>query len=259
MLNKAQLVGAFREVGLRAGDVIHVHSSLRKLGPVEGGADTVIDALMEALAPGGTLSLPTHTWKVVNGQQPVFHHALTPSNVGALTNVFRKRPGVLRSLHPTHSVAAIGPRAAELVEGHERCVAPCAPESPYGKLRDWDGKILIIGVTLACCTFFHGCELWAGLPTALSPGVSELYCVTADGRTIRMRIHGHYLNTWDQYPRLEPHLLEVGAMRITRIGDCPLRCLDARAAADWVVARLRKDPSIILPAPATGVDQWSMA
>jgi aminoglycoside 3-N-acetyltransferase len=247
MWTKQQLSEAFSEVGLQRGDLLLVHSSLRKLGPVEGGADTVLDALLETLGPAGTLAMPTHTFAVVHATQPVFHQALTPSNVGALTNVFRKRPGVMRGLHPTHSVAATGPRAAEFIEGQERNSTPCPLTSPYGRLREWGGKILIIGEGLNCCTFFHGCEEWAGMPWAVSSRPVQLYSITAAGQVIPVSLHHHIVNTWDQYPRLEPHLIDAGALRMGRIGACPLRLLDARATAEWLIARLRQDPRIILP------------
>lgn len=247
MWTKTNLVDAFRSVGLAAGDVVLVHSALRKLGPVEGGADTVIDALLSTIGPAGTLALPTHTWKVVNAEQPVFHQALTPSNVGALTNVFRNRPGVVRGLHPTHSLAAIGPRAVELVRDHQKDNTPAAAGSPYGRLRDWGGKILIIGPGLECCTFFHGCEQWAGMPWAVSPKPIQLYSITAEGEVISVPTHHHVVNTWSQYPDLEPGLLAAGAIVLGQLGDCPLRLIDARRAADFVIAQLRQDPSIILP------------
>ncbi len=247
MLTQPQLTAAFRQAGLQTGDLVLVHSALRKLGPVDGGADTVIDALLDTLGPSGTLTLPTHTWKVVNAGQPVFHQTLTPSNVGALTNVFRQRPGVLRSLHPTHSVAALGPRAAALVEGHEHDDTPCSATSPYGRLRDWGGKVLIIGEGLNCCTFFHGCEQWAGMPWAVRQQTVLLYSITAAGQLIKVPSHQHWVNTWDQYPRLEPHLLALGALRISHLGTCALRLLDARAAADWLIPQLQRDPGTILP------------
>jgi aminoglycoside 3-N-acetyltransferase len=244
---RTQLGDAFRTAGLAAGDTVLVHSALRALGPVAGGADAVIDALLETVGPGGTVAVPTHTWKVVGRDQPVFHQLLTPANVGALCNVFRQRPGALRSLHPTHSLAALGARAAALIEGHERDATPCPAAGPYGRLRDWGGKILIIGADLACCTFFHGCEEWAGMPWAVGPDPVQLYCIAADGRTIPVSQRQHCTNTWDQYPRLEPHLLAAGAMRLSRLGDCPLRLLEARPTADWLIARLHSDPAIILP------------
>ena len=112
--NTASLTDAFRAIGLNPGDLVLVHSALRRLGPVVGGADTVIDALLAAVGPTGTVAVPTHTWKVVTREQPVFHQTFTPSHVGALGNVLRQRAEAIRSLHPTHSVAAIGPRAAAL-------------------------------------------------------------------------------------------------------------------------------------------------
>jgi len=246
MKTRTELITAFRTAGLAAGDLVLVHSALRKLGPVEGGADTVIDALLEVVGNQGTLAMATHTFRLVNAVQPVFHQTLTPTNVGALSNVFRKRPGVLRSLHPTHSVAAIGPRAAEFVAGHEHDDTPCSATSPYGRLRDWGGKVLIIGVGLECCTFFHGCEQWAHLPGAVSATAVQLYSVTAAGQIIPVTAHPHYINTWDQYPRLEPHLIQLGALRVSYVGDCALRVLQAKPAADWLVARLSQDPSIIM-------------
>ncbi len=249
MPTRETLVDAFREVGVASGDVLLVHSALRKLGPVDGGADTVIDALLDVLGPEGTLVLPTHTWKVVNAGQPVFHQTLTPSNVGALTNVFRQRPGVLRSLHPTHSLAAVGPRAAALLEGHACDKTPCPADGPYGRLRDWGGKILMLGVGLQACTFFHGCEEWAGMSWAFKETPVRLYSLTASGETIPVDLHTHRVNTWDQYPRLEAPLLERGALRKTQHGDCELRLLDARRAADWLIARLRQDARIVLPDP----------
>ncbi len=244
---RPQLVAAFRDAGLQLGDLVLVHSALRTLGPVAGGADTVIDALLEAVGPDGTVAVPTHTWKVVNTDQPVFHQTLTPSNVGALTNVFRRRPGALRSLHPTHSVAAIGARAAAFVAGHEQDDTPCGAAGPYGRLRAWGGKILIIGAGLNSCTFFHGCEEWAGMPWAVTRHTNQLYSLTAEGRVIPIALHGHFVNTWDQYPRLEPHLLAAGALRIVQLGACALRLLDAAAAATWLIAQLQRDPRMILP------------
>jgi aminoglycoside 3-N-acetyltransferase len=247
MWTKSQLTDAFCAVGLGVGDLVLVHSALRELGAVDGGADTVIDALLETVGPNGTLSMPTHTWKVVNELQPVFHQVLTPSNVGALTNVFRQRPGVIRSLHPTHSVAAIGPRASLLCVGHTD-ETPCSPTSPYGRLRHWGGKILIIGANLSCSTFFHGCEYWAGMPWAVRKTPIQLYSITAEREVIVVPTRSIFVNSWDQYPQLSPHLVKIGALRLGSIGSCQLHLLDAEMAATWLIAKLHKDPSIILPA-----------
>ena len=245
MINKKECIAAFEKVGLQKDDIVLVHSALRALGPIDGKADTIIDALCEVIGPKGILAIPTHTFSVVNVKQPVFHQSLTPSNVGALTNVFRKRPGVIRGLHPTHSIAALGPRAAEFVSINAEDGTPCPLNSPYGRLREWGGKVLILGAKLSCCTFFHGCEEWAELPTAFNETPVQLYSITEQGEHISMPSYQHATNTWDQYPRLEPALLDIGALHIETLGEGELRLLDAKITADWLVPLLREDPSII--------------
>jgi aminoglycoside 3-N-acetyltransferase len=247
MIGIDQLKIAFQQAGLGTGDLVLVHSSLRKLGPVEGGADTVLDALLEVIGHTGTLALPTHTFSVVTARQPVFHQSLTPSNVGTLSNVFRKRSGVVRGLHPTHSVAAMGPLAEKLVEGHEKETTPCSANSPYVRLRDWNGKVLIIGEGLQCCTLFHACEELAGMTQVCSPYLLELFSFTETNEVKSAPTRRHIINTWDQFPTLEPHLVANGALNISSIGDCALRLLDARRACEWLVPELQKNPSLILP------------
>jgi len=103
----------------------------------EGGADAVIDALLDAVGSGGTVSVPTHTFRDVNARQPVFDYRTTPCCVGRVPETFRRRPDALRSLHPTHSCAAIGPRSEELLRDHEVDVTSCGGRSPYRRLMRW--------------------------------------------------------------------------------------------------------------------------
>ena len=246
MLTTNYLIDSFPALGLAKGDTVLIHSSLRRLGRVDGRADGVIEALLHTVGPQGTAAVPTHTWGTVNDQQPVFHQTLSPSIVGALTNVFRQRPDALRSLHPTHSVAAIGLRAAELIAGHELDDTPCSRRSPYGKLAEWGGKILFIGVGLECCTFFHGCEEWAGCPWLFSPDQEMLYSIAADGEVIPAPSWRHTSDFPRRFTALEPALREIGALHTGEIGGCPLLLLDARPAADWLVDRLRVDPWLVV-------------
>ncbi len=244
MLTIADLTTAFRAVGLTGGDTVLVHSSLRKLGPVEGGADGVIEALLAAVGGEGTVAVPTHSYANVHAMQPVFHQTLTPSIVGTLTNVFRNRPEAMRSLHPTHSVAAIGARAAEFVRDHEKDDTPCSPTSPYGKLITWGGKVLIIGRGLECCTFFHCCEELAACPWLFASS-AQLYSITAEGRVIPVpsRLHGNGVS--DLYPLLEEALVNIGALTLGAAGGCSLRVVDARKSSEWLVAELRKDAELL--------------
>lgn len=118
---KDDLVDDLRRLGLQEGDTVLVHSSLSKIGYVEGGADTVIDALLEVIGNQGTLLMPTLT---VGGRMVsqlregrLFDYRNTPTGLGIINEAFRKRAGVLRSIHPTHSVCGIGPNAEFLLGG----------------------------------------------------------------------------------------------------------------------------------------------
>ena len=113
MYTKEELKQQLRNVGLTGKETILIHSSMKAIGEVEGGADIVLDAWMEYFAEG-LLLLPTHTWANVNAQHPVYDYRNTPSCVGLLTNLFRQREGVVRSLHPTHSLAGYGKNADRL-------------------------------------------------------------------------------------------------------------------------------------------------
>jgi aminoglycoside 3-N-acetyltransferase len=119
---KADLVAQLKLMGIEEGDVVLVHSALSKMGFVNGGAKTVVESLVETLGLEGHLLMPTST---NNGRQldfiqsnPVFDVLNSPSKMGAISEYFRKLPKVKRSLHPTESVACLGPDAEEFVHGH---------------------------------------------------------------------------------------------------------------------------------------------
>ena len=115
-------------MGLTGTETILIHSSMKSIGAVEGGADTVLDALMEFFAEG-LLLLPTHTWQSIDQDHPVFDVRRSPCCVGILPELFRQRPGVVRSLHPPAP-----PVAATTVYGRsaERscCWASAMPGTP---------------------------------------------------------------------------------------------------------------------------------
>lgn len=154
---KQDLKQQLQEAGLKETDTILIHSSMKAIGEVEGGADTVLDAWMEYFGKG-LLLLPTHTWAQMSPEHPVYDPEREESCVGLLTNLFRKRPGVVRSLHPTHSMAAFGREAADYVEGEENCNTPCTPGGCYDRLRQVKGKVLLAGVGHERNTFIHSVE-----------------------------------------------------------------------------------------------------
>ena len=149
-------MSGLRQLGLREGDKVLVHSSLSALGRVEGGADTVIDALLETVGPDGLVAVPTF------GCEPPFDRRTSATPFGAIADRFWRRATAVRSLHPTHSVAAIGCGAEELVRDHEKAPTAYAEGTPYCKLAMSGGKILMLGVDQDRNTTLHAAEALVG-------------------------------------------------------------------------------------------------
>lgn len=171
--NKQQLKDQLESMGLKGDETILIHSSMKAIGAVDGGADTVLDAWMEYFKDG-LLLLPTHTWKTVNADNPVYNPYTTPSCVGLLTNMFMKRDGVIRSLHPTHSMSGYGKNAAEYLAGEEYNNTPCTPGGCYDRLKEVGGKVLLVGVGHERNTYIHSVEEVLNVPNRLSDMPMEL-------------------------------------------------------------------------------------
>lgn len=171
--NKQQLKDQLESMGLKGDETILIHSSMKAIGVVDGGADTVLDAWMEYFKDG-LLLLPTHTWKTVNADNPVYNPYTTPSCVGLLTNMFMKRDGVIRSLHPTHSMSGYGKNAAEYLAGEEYNNTPCTPGGCYDRLKEVGGKVLLVGVGHERNTYIHSVEEVLNVPNRLSDMPMEL-------------------------------------------------------------------------------------
>lgn len=161
-VTRDRIVGDLRTLGLRNGDTVFVHSSMSRVGYVLGGADTVIDGILEIVGDRGTVIMPAFTMdksmKDTLESGFLFDPNLSRTTMGIIPETFRKRDGVYRSLHPTHSVCAYGMLASWITEGHETCETTFGVGTPFHKLWQIDGRILGIGVDLSPVTFYHVIE-----------------------------------------------------------------------------------------------------
>ena len=191
------------ELGVRKAGVLLVHSSLRSLGKFSGGPEAVIQGMLEALGGDGTLLMPALSYESVKAENPVFSVPDTPSCIGALPEFFRKRPGTMRSVHPTHSVCGTGPGARQMLGTHIRDVTPCGPNSPFYKLREKGGQILFVGCSLKPNTSMHAVEELVE-PPYLYGGWVDYRITLADGSRAAMRVRSHGFKGWQQrYDRIE--------------------------------------------------------
>jgi len=151
-LNKKDLYNCFYEIGIRPGDSLLVHSSLSKIGFVENGAVDVVDSLLDIISDEGDLLMPSSANGLLQidfvKKNEVFDVKNTPSVLGSITENFRKREGVRRSLNYLEPVCAYGKNAKYLTEGHFGEVSPYTKLSPFYRLTELNGKILYLGVDL---------------------------------------------------------------------------------------------------------------
>lgn len=177
-VTRSSIAADLRALGLAAGDVVLVHSSLSAIGWVPGGPVPVLQGLQDVLTDAGTVVMPAHTsgltdperwanppvpaeWRpVIREQIPAFDPVRTPSeHMGVIAETFRTWPGVRRSAHPHVSFAAWGAQADQITQDHGLAWS-LGEGSPLARVYDLNGKILLIGTTQ--CTSLHLAEARAG-------------------------------------------------------------------------------------------------
>ncbi len=154
IVSRKSVVGDFRRLGLRPGMNVMVHSSLASVGHVAGGPDTLIDAMLDIIGRDGTLMMPSFNHRAAH----VYNPKTSPTTNGALPDAFWRRPDVVRSDHPTHAVAAFGPKAEAFCRDHV-ALGLWTADSPIARLVAENGHVLSLGVTHTSSTAYHVGEL----------------------------------------------------------------------------------------------------
>ena len=255
-ITKEELVRAFVSAGLEKGDTVMVHTSLSKIGYVCGGAQTVIEALIEAVGEEGTIMMPTQSWKnldpedgvhwtvpeeywqVIRDNWPAYDKRITPTNtMGAVAEAFRQWPGALRSDHPARSVAAWGKHAEYLVSGHDLSNI-FGEGSPIGKLYELGGKVLLIGVGYDKNTSLHLADVRAEYPN--KHDCVEHSAIMEDGRRVWKEYETLYVDGED-FEQIGEAFEQACVVRKVMVGDAELRLMDQRTLVDFAVDWMGKN------------------
>lgn len=236
MLKQTDIVSGLRELGLAKGDNVLIHSSLVALGQVEGGASMVVDALLEAVGPEGLVVVPTFACK------PPFDRKVSATPLGAIPDRLWRRPNAVRSLHPTHSVAAIGKGAEELIKDHEKASTAYAEGTPYYNLAMMGGKVLLLGVDQDRNTTLHTAEALAGSPYLKD--IRGTY-VDDDGKEVTIPIAA-MAGPHRDFIGLDRLFKEHGVMKVGKIGNAVCRLMDGKTMIETAVEAMRLDPAAVL-------------
>lgn len=199
-ISRERIVSDLKNLGLQAGDTVLVHSSLKQIGYVENGAKTVIEALIEAISPDGTLVIPTYhinpngMYATCRQENYIFDVRTSRTFLGFIPSEFLKYPGIERSIHPTHSVSAIGKHAKYITESHHTASSTFGADSPWDRIVKLNGKGLGIGVSLAPIPLYHMLEDMLAEEFPLHVRIMEdfyLDCLDKDGNLVKVAVNPH--------------------------------------------------------------------
>jgi aminoglycoside 3-N-acetyltransferase len=256
ILVKEDLIKQFRECGVSEGQTIFVHTSLKNLGFVVGGAETLIRALLEIVGEEGTLMMPSQTWKnldpstgvhweepeewwpIIRAHWPAYDKEVTPAiGMGVVAEMFRKWPGAKRSDHPARSVAAVGEYAEYLTKDHDLSNI-FGKGSPVDKLYELDGHILLIGVGYDKNTSLHLAETRANFDS--KKFTNESSAVMVNGKREWVTYNTQAVDDVD-FVRLGKEYDKTANIGIHMVGDAEVRFMRQRPLVDFATEWMEKN------------------
>ncbi|MHB9134795.1 MAG: AAC(3) family N-acetyltransferase [Armatimonadota bacterium] len=243
-ITKTDIIDALHLLGLGGGDNLFVHSSLSSIGYVDGGADAVVDALLDVLGPTGNLLVPTFTYSPTT----FFDVQNSPGKTGKITEAVRRRPNAVRSWSPTHSVSVLGPEAEALTAGH-MAMAPMAVGSPIDRLAERDGWVLLLGVGHRSNSTVHIGESHAHAPFLRAPRISTAPAQATmrlpSGEEVVIH-HTDMPGCSAAFGTVEYPLRRANAIRDGKIGQASCQLMRGRAIIDATLALLTERMDMLL-------------
>jgi aminoglycoside 3-N-acetyltransferase len=245
MLTLIDLIENFQTLGLQPGDTLLMHSSYKSFGGVESGPQTVIDALLDVLSDEGTLIMPTFNFDFCKGEP--WDVRTTPSQMGAMTNMVREHPDAKRVFHPIYSFAVLGKHADFLTR--ERYKSSYGANSLFAKLRQLDGKIMVVGLSYNdSMTFFHHVEEMEGVDYRYMKEFTGMVTdeddnTYEDSFTMLVRDIEKGVNT-----AVDPmgELMEqAGVIAVLKIGEAKVCLMKAKEVYEFTAREMRRDPKLL--------------
>ena len=242
-ISKQRLIDDFKKIGLKNGDSVLVHSSLSKIGFVEGGPKTVVDALFDVVGESGTLLFPAFPVigraKTHLQETPHFDIRTSPSQMGSITEYFRKLDKVCRSFHPTDSMCAKGPLADYYTNSHFGQLTPYTEYSPFRKLCTQNGKILMLGTTLnGACTNLHTLEDAVDFKYPVyDEKIFDVKMIDAEGKESRMmtKVHNPEYSAKRNCDALKPMFEQEGVIVNGMIAEAKSMLIDANKMLEVMI------------------------
>lgn len=246
-ITKEKLIYDFENIGVGKGDIVYVHSSLKSIGWLENGVDTLTEAFISVLGSEGTLAVPTHTLSFMGLGAPPYEPDKTLSGLGTYPNAVWRHPHAKRSGHASHSSAAIGGIADFLTENHDPSNA-LGYNSPIYRMVRSGGKILLIGVTHKSNTSVHLAESIAAPYCKLHYDKSwgdYVHTKFPDGSVVEYK-QSEFPGCSGGFDIIDEVLAEKNLVKYGKIGNADSRLIDARGMIETVAAMIKLQTDILL-------------
>jgi aminoglycoside 3-N-acetyltransferase len=243
-------------MGIAPNDTLLVHANFRVDSGFRGTPHDLVSALVDFVGQRGNLMMVSqpfrgYAYDYLQQGKP-FQVTKTASMMGLVTEMFRRRSGTLRSLHPTHPVLAYGRDAAAIVAGHGACLFPCGSGTPFAKFREMNGKILFFDVGSGANTFFHHVEDLRKdrLPFPLyAERLFAIPAIDAEGRRRVVETYAFEKGVIRHTDRLEVELARQGKLVRRRVGNSKLLLVNAGDVVDVMTQMIEAGQGLIeLPA-----------
>lgn len=247
---KQNIVDELQRIGLRKNDIVIVHTSMKGMGYICGGAQTIIEALMDVVGDGGTIVMPTQSWKNLDPEEgvhwdadeadwqlirdnwPAYNKEITPTNtMGAVAEMFRMWPGSIRSDHPARSVCAWGKYASYIAKGHDLSNI-FGEGSPVAKLYELNAKVLLLGVGYDKNTSLHLADARAEYPG--KHNCVQYSAIMEDGVRVWKKYDTLYVDGED-FEEIGDAFEEKYEVRKGMIGDGMIKLMNQRELVDYAV------------------------
>ncbi len=252
-ISKKEIIDILESFNLNSD--IFLHTSLRNIGyRLEGGKDFIADIMLQQVERNNktllVAALPFRTTMMEfleNISMVDFRTA--PNEMGAVNNLIMDNPKSIRSLHPTHSVVAVGEQAEKYCSNHHLDKVPFGKNSPYYKLMENNAKILLFGVDLDSMTFTHVIEDMLGDDYPLNVYLDKDYLIKVidkEGQEIEVstKCHAPRISGIRECESIRTYLIEGKAMEVKKFGMSEVSVIDPKAYNRVVCELLLEGKSI---------------
>ena len=249
MFDREYIKKQIENLGIPDGAAVIMHTSLRSVGAIEGGAECLLDLLVRHITShGGMLCVPTHTWSNLGTDRVTLDLTKRETNLGAFPTVALHDPRGVRTENPSHSMVVFGDneRVLEFIKDEKKVKSPTSPDGCYGKLCNTDSYVLLVGVGQNSNTCLHSVEEMLDFPNRMDKEPTPVSVKYPDGSVLFSELyffdHSVHGDVSHKFYKYEPAFRAHGAIKDGMIGNAPVQLCSTLKMRDCLMLMMTRAP-----------------